>query len=141
MGTKGVWGASGATGCRAIWKEVAPMKRITFLLPVALVVALMLAVAGPALATVHPLANSECSGLDETTVAGSQDPPGLSALPFADLPAEHPNNSFNSDRLNEDGLPGNFAQPIFSVLAAQGAESPAFKQVPVPGSESFCPVE
>ena len=90
------------------------MKRITFLSTVALVMALMLAVAGPALATVHPLSNSECSGLDENTVAGSQDPPGLTGQ-----------SNENAD---------NFAQPILAAsggdpFTEEGAEppSPAFK--------------
>jgi hypothetical protein len=100
------------------------MKRIVFMVTVAVVMALMLAVAGPALATVHPLSNSECSGLDETTVAGSQDPPGLT-------PGALPTETGGAD----------VAQPVFAVLDAQGAESPAFKQDPVPGSASFCPVE
>jgi len=97
------------------------MRRTTLLLTVALVVALMMAIAGPALATVHPLSNSECSGLDENTVAGSQDPPGLTGQ-----------SNENAD---------NFAQPILSVEAAQGEDSPAFKQEPVPGSDPFCPAE
>ena len=98
------------------------MRRTTLLLTVALVVALMMAIAGPALATVHPLANSECSGLDETTVAGSQDPPGLTLG-------------------GPDQSSATVAQPVISVFTAQGADSPAFKQEPVPGSESFCPAQ
>ncbi len=94
------------------------MRRTLSLLVVAAMMAAMMALlAGPASATVHPLSNSECSGLPETTVAGSQDPPGLTGQSNAD----------------------NFAQPIVSVLNAQGPDSPAFKQEPVPGSEPFCP--
>jgi hypothetical protein len=104
------------------------MKRIVLMVTVALVMALMLAVAGPALATVHPLSNSECSGLDETTtVAGSQNPPGISPE--------------DEDAVGSDPDLGPTAQPVISVLTAQGTDSPAFKQEPVPGSESFCPVE
>ena len=95
------------------------MKRFILMITVALVMAAMMALSGPALATIHPLSNSECSGLDETTVAGSQDPPGLTG-------------QSNTD---------NFAQPVISVFTAQGEDSPAFKQEPVPGSESFCPVQ
>src|SRR5918993_3074619 len=123
MGTKGVWGASGATGCRTNWKEVAPMKRITFLLTVALVVALMMAVAGPALATIHPLSNAECADASASDVANLQEPPGISG----DSQGKPPNNFIG----------GNFAQP---VLAASGGDpfsdpllepppSPAFKTV------------
>jgi hypothetical protein len=98
------------------------MRRIISLVTVALVLVLMLTIAGPALATVHPLSNSECSGLDETTVAGSQDPPGLTPG-------------------GPDQSGATVAQPVMSVLTAQGPNSPAFKQGPVPGSESFCPAQ
>jgi hypothetical protein len=37
------------------------MKRIGFMVTAVLVMALMLVVAGPASATIHPLANSECA--------------------------------------------------------------------------------
>ena len=57
--------------------EVAQMKRIILLVTVALVMALMMAVAGPALATVHPLANSECSNENASAVTQNQTPPGL----------------------------------------------------------------
>jgi hypothetical protein len=50
------------------------MRRITLLLPVALVVALMLAVAGPASATIHPIVESlECA---QTQTADVANPPG-----------------------------------------------------------------
>jgi hypothetical protein len=84
------------------------MKRIVFMVTVALVVAAMLAMAGPALATIHPLANSECANDSGSEVATEQNPPGIS--------------DFSED---------NFAQPVF---AASGGEpfsaeqpSPAFK--------------
>jgi hypothetical protein len=54
------------------------MKRITFLLTVASVMALMLTVAGPALATIHEVAKMECASGDASTVVQNQDPPGLS---------------------------------------------------------------
>jgi hypothetical protein len=53
------------------------MKRITLLLTVALVVVFMLAVAGPASATIHELANSECASDSSEGVANDQFPPGL----------------------------------------------------------------
>jgi hypothetical protein len=88
------------------------MKRIVFMVTVALVTALMLALAGPALATVHPLANSECSNENASDVATGQNPPGLSGQSNAD----------------------NFAQPVFSAsggdpFTEEGEEppSPAFK--------------
>jgi len=110
-----------------IYKEVALMKRIVLMVTVALVMAAMMAVAGPALATVHPLSNSECSGLGEDTVAGSQDPPGIS-------PDEE-------DVVGSDPDLGPTAQPIISVVTAQGEDSPAFKTEPDPNAEiqEFCP--
>ena len=98
------------------------MRRLDFMVTVALVVASMLAIAGPALATVHPLANSECSGLDETTVAGSQDPPGLTPG-------------------GPDQSSATVAQPVIAVVTAQGPDSPAFKTPPVPGPAEFCPAQ
>jgi hypothetical protein len=57
------------------------MKRIIFLLTVALVMALMMAVAGPALATIHEVAKMECASEtaqeNENSTVGTQDPPGL----------------------------------------------------------------
>jgi len=113
--------ASGATGYLTE-KEVALMKRILLVMSVAALMAAMLALmAVPAFATIHPLSNSECSGLSEDTVAGSQDPPGLT-------PGGTPS-----------GGGADVAQPVFAVLDAQGSDSPAFKQEPAPGSENFCP--
>jgi hypothetical protein len=93
------------------------MKRIVLLVTVAL----MMAVAGPVSATIHPLANSECANENASEVAKGQNPPGIS-----------------------DPSEGNFAQPVFS---ASGGEpfttgSPAFK---TPGGSveeldrPFCP--
>ena len=102
------------------------MKRITLLLTAALVMALMLAAAGPALATVHPLANSECSNENASAVAQTQDPPGLTpgALPTATGGAD-------------------VAQPVISVVTAQGPSSPAFKTPPDPNSpiQEYCPAQ
>jgi hypothetical protein len=103
------------------------MKRIILMVTVALVMALMLALSGPALATIHPLSNSECSGLGEDTVAGSQDPPGISPE--------------DEDTVGSDPDLGPTAQPIISVVTAQGEDSPAFKTEPSPTAEEqeFCP--
>ncbi len=51
------------------------MRRILLLVMVAVTVAVILAVAGPAFATIHELSNAECS--PDTTPASAQDPPGL----------------------------------------------------------------
>ena len=53
------------------------MKRIVLMVTVALVMALMLALAAPAFATIHPLSCSERSQAPEGTAAETQDPPGL----------------------------------------------------------------
>jgi hypothetical protein len=105
------------------------MKRITLLLTVALVMAAMMAVAGPASATIHPLANSECASDSSQGVANDQNPPGLSGGSNAD----------------------NFAQPVFAAsggdpFTEEGEEppSPAFK---TSGptiedlDEDFCPTD
>ncbi len=56
------------------------MRRITLLVTVASVMAAMMAVAGPAFATVHPIANSECSAsAAEGTPADTQNPPGITS--------------------------------------------------------------
>ena len=105
------------------------MKRITLLLTVALVVGLMLAVAGPALPTIHPLNNSECANAAASDVATGQNPPGLSG-------------QSNTD---------NFAQPIFAAsggdpFTEEGEQppSPAFKTFgPTVADldEDFCPTD
>jgi hypothetical protein len=94
------------------------MKRIVFMVTLALVMTAMMALAGgPALATIHPLANSECSSENASAVAQGQNPPGLSGQ----SQGTPPNNPTGS----------NIAQPVF---AASGGEpfsverpSPAFK--------------
>jgi hypothetical protein len=98
------------------------MKRIILLLSVALVMASMLVLAGPALATVHPLANSECANPSASDVATGQDPPGLTPG-------------------GPDQSRAEVAQPVISVFAAQGADSPAFKTPPAPGPFEYCPAE
>jgi hypothetical protein len=99
------------------------MKRIVLLVTVALVMALMMALAGPAFAAIHPLANSECANENASEVPQSQDPPGL-------LPGGGPDQS----RATE-------AQPVVSVLTAQGEDSPAFKTEPSPTAPEFCPAQ
>src|SRR5215218_5552757 len=98
------------------------MKRIVFMVTAALVLAMMLAVAGPALATVHPLANMECSNANASEVTQSQDPPGLTPG-------------------GPDQSSATVAQPVISVFTAQGADSPAFKTPPAPGPFEYCPAQ
>jgi len=98
------------------------MKRITLMVSVALVMAAMMALSGPALATVHPLANSECANASASDVATSQDPPGLTPG-------------------GPDQSSATVAQPVISVFTAQGADSPAFKTPPAPGPFEYCPAQ
>ena len=111
------------------------MKRIILMVTVALVTAAMMALAGPAMATIHPLSNAECADDSASDTANLQEPPGISG----GSQGKPPNNFIG----------GNFAQP---VLAASGGEpftdpgspppSPAFK---TPGPDPaaldvyFCP--
>ena len=86
------------------------MKRILMVLTIALVMAaMMVVVAAPAFATIHPLSNSECANTSASDVATGQNPPGLSGGSNAD----------------------NFAQPVFSVSGGEPFSterpSPAFK--------------
>jgi hypothetical protein len=55
------------------------MKRIVLLVTVALVMALMMGVAAPAFATIHPISNSERSAghAADGTPADTQNPPGI----------------------------------------------------------------
>jgi hypothetical protein len=70
-------------------KEVALMRRLIFMATLALVVAVMMAVAGPAFAAIHQLARMECAsdsaqnGRAEEVVQ-DQDPPGLEGQSNAD---------------------------------------------------------
>jgi len=98
------------------------MKRIVLLVTVALVMALMMALAGPAVATVHPLANSECANASASDVPTSQDPPGLTPG-------------------GPDQSKATVAQPVISVLTAQGPDSAAFKTEPSPTApiQEYCP--
>ena len=100
------------------------MKRIVFMVTVALVMAMMMTVAGPASATIHPLANSECADDDASAFALTQDPPGLTPGGPDESKAE-------------------IAQPVISVVTAQGATSPAFKTEPSPTApiQEYCPAQ
>ena len=101
------------------------MKRIILLVTAALVMALMLAVAGPALATVHPLANSECASDNSEGVANEQNPPGIT----------------------EGGQDQSNAEEAQPVIAASGGDpfasdpSPAFKTSGENIEDDFCPAE
>ncbi len=82
------------------------MKRIVLMVSVALVMALMIALAGPAFAAIHPLAHMECANDDHgSDVTETQDPPGL-------VSESHPQN---------------IAQPIESVSKNDTVASHAFK--------------
>jgi hypothetical protein len=94
------------------------MKRKVLMVTLALVMALMMALAGPASATIHPLANMECSNENASAVTQSQDPPGLTG-------------QSNTD---------NIAQPVISVATAN-PDSPAFKTPPEPGPAEYCPAQ
>ena len=84
------------------------MKRIILLVTVAMVMALMMAVAGPAFATIHPLSNAECADASASDIANLQEPPGIS--------------DFSSE---------NFARPVIAVAGGNPftveQPSPAFK--------------
>ncbi len=94
------------------------MRRIVLLASVASVIALMLALAGPALATIHPLANSECASDNASAVANDQLPPGLSPGITGDSQGSPPNNPTGST----------LAQPVFGVAGEDlSKDSPALK--------------
>ena len=95
------------------------MKRIILLVTVALVMALMMALAGPAIATIHPMSNAECADASASDVANLQEPPGISG----ESQGKPPNNFIG----------GNFAQP---VLAASGGE-PFSPTAPSPSFKTF----
>jgi hypothetical protein len=95
------------------------------LLILSLATALFVFAVAPASATVHPLSNSECSAdAANGTAADTQDPPGVTPG-------------------GPDSSHAEVAQPIIAVLDARGggADSPAFKQAPFPGSPNFCPAQ
>src|SRR4051812_2228491 len=84
------------------------MKRIVFMVTVALVTVAMMALAGPAMATIHPLSNAECANANASDKANEQHPPGLS-----------------------DPTSANFARPVVAVSGGNPftveKPSPAFK--------------
>jgi hypothetical protein len=99
------------------------LRRILLVMSVAALMAAMMALtAVPAFATIHPLANSECSNENASAVAQTQDPPGLTPGP-------------------PDQSRANVAQPVVSVVSAQGPDSPAFKTSPDPNApiQESCP--
>jgi len=98
------------------------MKRIVLMVTLAVVLALMMAVAGPASATIHPLANMECSNdANASAVTQSQDPPGLTPG-------------------GPDRSSATVAQPVIAVVTAN-PDSPAFKTPPQPGPAESCPAQ
>jgi hypothetical protein len=104
------------------------MRRIVLLVTVASVAALMLALAGPALATIHPLANSECASDSSQGVANAQEPPGLTGQ----SQGSPPNN----------GAEGTIAQPVFAVAGEDlSGDSPALKTPIVFPEPDFCPAD
>ena len=111
------------------------MKRITLLLTVALVVALMMALSGPAWATIHPLANSECASDNASSVANDQLPPGLSP---ASVDPELTGKSQGSPPNNPTD--STLAQPVFAVTGGDlSGDSPALKTPIVFPEPDFCP--
>jgi hypothetical protein len=84
------------------------MKRVVLMVTVALVTAAMMALAGPALATIHPLSNAECADESASEIAREQNPPGIS-----------------------DFSEANFARPVIAASGGDpfsaGRPSPAFK--------------
>ena len=81
------------------------MKRVVLMVTLASVMALMMALSGPAWATIHPLANSECASDNASDVANDQLPPGLSPGITGDSQGSPPNNPTGST----------LAQPVFAV--------------------------
>jgi hypothetical protein len=85
------------------------MRRLILLLTVALVMAVMMTVAGPAYAVIHDLAHMECASENADAspqeVPEEQDPPGLDGRSNAD----------------------NEAQPLESVSGNPTAQEHAFK--------------
>ncbi len=102
------------------------VKRIVFMVAVALVMAAMMALAGPAFATIHPLANSECANASASDVATGQTPPGLTGQ----SQGRPPNN----------GAGGTIAQPVFAVAGEDlSNDSPALKTPIVFPEPDYCP--
>ena len=93
------------------------MKRIILLVTVAMVMALMMAVAGPAFATIHPLSNAECADASASDIANLQEPPGIS--------------DFSSE---------NFARPVIAVAGGlENVLTPLGSPPPSPAFKTFGP--
>ena len=109
------------------------MKRIVLMVTVASVAALMLALAGPAWATIHPLANMECSNEHASAVANDQMPPGLSPGLTGKSQGSPPNNPTGTT----------LAQPVFAVSGGDPftseRPSPAFKTFGANIEGEYCP--
>ena len=90
------------------------MRRILLLFTVSAVVVVMMAIAGPASATIHEIANMECASENASSVVQTQDPPGLTGQ------SQGKANPF-----------GTIGQPVFAVTP-EG--QPLF-----PGSEQIDP--
>jgi len=83
------------------------MRRITLLLTVALVVALMMAVAGPASATIHPIVESaDCVGTD----VPEGHPTGDVADPPGQTPGATPGNGNNELRALQEADESAFSE-------------------------------
>ena len=83
------------------------MRRILLLGTVAAMMAVMMAVAGAASATIHPLAKMECANENASSVVQTQDPPGLTPPPVGT------GKSQGSPPNNPTGT--TLAQPVFAV--------------------------
>ena len=114
------------------------MKRIVLMVTLASVMALMMALSGPAWATIHPLANMECSNENASAVANDQLPPGLSP---ASADPELTGKSQGSPPNNPTG--STLAQPVFAVSGgdpfSSERPSPAFKTFGDNVEGEFCP--
>jgi hypothetical protein len=100
------------------------MKRIVLVVTVALVMGLMMALSGPAWATIHPLANMECSNENASAVTQNQTPPGLTPG-------------------GPDQSKATVAQPVIAVSGgdpfADPSPSPAFKTFGANIEGEYCP--
>ena len=106
------------------------MKRVVLMVTVALVMALMMALSGPAWATIHPLANSECASDNASSVANDQLPPGLSPGITGSSQGSPANNPTGST----------LAEPVFAVAGEDlSGDSPALKTPIVFPEPDYCP--
>jgi hypothetical protein len=97
------------------------MKRVVLMVTLALVVALMMALSGPAWATIHPLANMECSNDNASAITQNQTPPGLTPG-------------------GPDQSKAEVAQPVIAVSGGDlSASPPAFKTSGENIEGEYCP--